>query len=150
MDISAIRTDFWREAAEDRARDDEVAEAVKAVQAALETVLAEEREEEERDAADLPWAWAERAALILGLAVSAWVSRGGLLRMWRRLRPSSTVKVEQAAPEPPPVVQVVQHLPPVVFHQAAPVPPPPPPYHQAAAQLLNPQQPPHQDPAFWG
>jgi hypothetical protein len=147
MDIGSIRADLWREAAEDRSRDEEVAKAVEAVAAALQTVLAEEQEEEARDAADLLWAWAERAVLILGLAVSAWVSKGGLLRVWRRWRSASAPKVEQSVPEPPPVVQVMQHLPPVAFHQAAPLPPP---YHQAAAQLLQHQQQPHPDPAYWG
>jgi hypothetical protein len=148
MDIGSIRTDMWREAAEDRARDEAVARALAAVQASLDEVLREELEEGARDAEDLPWLWLSRVVMLGGLVLSGWLSRGGLRRLWQRCHKSSlSLPVVQPVEQPPPVQQPAFQPPPVqqpVF--------PPPPYHLAAAQLQQHQQlqPLHPDPAYFG
>ena len=147
MDVNSLREDLWREASEDRSRDEVVKKAVEAVAAGLEAVLREEAAEEARDAADVPWMWLERVVLLGGLVLSGWLSRGGLWRLWQRCHKSAS----GAAASSPPVLPLQ--------HQAGPPPAPqqpvmlpPPPYHQAAAQLLQhqQQQPQHPDPAYWG
>ena len=136
MDMSALREDYWREASEDRARDEAVKQAVAAVQAGLEAVLRAEASEEARDVADLPWTWLERVVLLGGLAVSGWLAKGGLQRLWQRCcRPS----------EAEPVLPLQQQQPGAPPQQAVE----PPPYHQAAAKLWQHHQAQPQDPAYW-
>jgi hypothetical protein len=85
MEMMAVREDVWREAAADRERDEGLAAGVAALQASvLAAVRRAEEAEAIRDQLAEPWEWVERASLLLGLAVSGWLARGGLRRLVRR------------------------------------------------------------------
>ncbi len=93
----AIREDVWREATADRERDEGLAAGVAALQASvLAAVRRSEEAEALRDQLAEPWEWVERASLLLGLAVSGWLARGGLRKVIRRL----WCRRGQAAPAP--------------------------------------------------
>ena len=90
--LEAVRDDLWREgramsdaAAADRVRDEDLDRAVEAMRQQLALLLREEAAERAYEAADYPWEWAERVWLLLGLVVTAWLGRGGLVRACRRL-----------------------------------------------------------------
>ena len=99
MEYMAIREDVWREAAADRERDEALARGVAALQTAvIAAVRRAEDAERGRDALAEPWEWVERASLLFGLAVSGWLARGGLRRLWRRIRCAR--RREEPAPAP--------------------------------------------------
>ena len=66
----------------------------------------------QHEEAEVPWEWAERALMIAGVLISGWVARGGLMRLWRRVRglpvtpapgaprPDAAVQTEASAPPP--------------------------------------------------
>ena len=71
--------DFWWELLAERDRD----AAAQRVAAESSRMLAALLRHEE---AEVPWEWAERALMIAGVLISGWVARGGLMRLWRRVR----------------------------------------------------------------
>ncbi len=104
MDMMAIREDVWREAVADRERDEALAAGVAALQASvLGAVRRAEEAEAIRDQLAEPWEWVERASLLLGLAVSGWLARGGLRRLVQRL----FCRRPPAAPAPVPAIALV-------------------------------------------
>ena len=76
--MDALRNDIWREAEEDRARD-------VSLQALLAVVAQQVQEEAGRDLEEAPWLWMERVVLMAGVVGSAWLARGGLVRLVRRV-----------------------------------------------------------------
>ncbi len=100
----AIREAGWREAVGDRGRDEALAAGVAAPQASvLGAVRRAEDAEAIRDQLAEPWEWVERASLLLGLAVSGWLGRGGLRRLVQRL----FCRQPPAAPAPLPAIALV-------------------------------------------
>lgn len=99
MDL-AIREDLWREAAADRARDEELGRDVAALMALMGELG---REERVRDLEAEPWEWVERISLLLGLTISGWMARGGLVRACRRLWRA----LVGPPPSPAPVIELV-------------------------------------------
>ena len=105
MDGAGLREDFWRELLAERDRD-AAAERLAAESSRMLAALLRHEE------AEVPWEWAERGLMILGVLVSGWVARGGIRRLWRRIRgepvtpapgvpmPSAAVQTEASAPPP--------------------------------------------------
>jgi hypothetical protein len=77
--MEGVREDLWREMLAERDRDADAARVAAEASRMMAAIL---RHEE----AEVPWEWAERALMIAGVVVSGWLARGGLWRLWRRLR----------------------------------------------------------------
>ena len=92
MDGAGLREDFWRELLAERDRD-AAAERLAAESSRMLAALLRHEE------AEVPWEWAERGLMILGVLVSGWVARGGIRRLWRRIR-GEPVTPAPGAPKP--------------------------------------------------
>ena len=77
--MDGMREDLWREMLAERDRD-AAAERLAAETSRMMAALLRHEE------AEVPWEWAERALMIAGVIISGWVARGGLMRLWRRVR----------------------------------------------------------------
>ena len=77
--MEGLREDLWREVLAERDRDAAAERVAAETGRLLQALLRHEQEE-------VPWEWAERALMMAGVLVSAWVARGGLRRLWRRIR----------------------------------------------------------------
>ena len=104
MDGAGLREDFWRELLAERDRD-AAAERIAAESSRMMAALLQHEE------AEVPWEWAERALMILGVIVSGWLARGGLWRLWQRLR-GQPVAPAPAAPKPNAAAQTEGSAPP--------------------------------------
>ena len=116
MDGAGLREDFWRELLAERDRDAAAQRAAAESSRLLAALLQHEE-------AEVPWEWAERALMIAGVLISGWVARGGLMRLWRRVR-GLPVAPAPGAPKPEAAVQTDAPAPPpyVVERQAASAP----------------------------
>jgi hypothetical protein len=102
--MDGVREDLWREMLAERDRD----AAAERLAAETSRIMAALLRHEE---AEVPWEWAERALMIAGVIVSGWLARGGLWRLWRRLR-GQPVTPAPAAPKLSAAVQTDESAPP--------------------------------------
>ena len=117
--MEGMREDLWREMLAERDRD-AAAERLAAETSRMMAALLRHEE------AEVPWEWAERALMIAGVLISGWVARGGLMRLWRRVRgePAMPATPAPGVPMPSAAVQTDASAPPpyVVERQAASAP----------------------------